>query len=249
MTSSMSGHASSGTPRCSWPSKITVRRLAGSSRVSGMASSANSTATMAAPWARWCSIQPSFDRSSQWMCGRRRSVSPRLERPPIVIGGGDGDARADGIAGSEQRSEVRLVGNPQRRDDEMVPATVLAAPPGSSYLARAGLGARRHVAGGQLLASFIEGALCGGAEPSARPTERAACELREGQAQSKSGPGGQSVGRRRARAESCRVSGTRTGLVAWVAGWRGSDSPASLEHDRYPLRRGRAAMIWVHGSA
>ena len=44
-TSSSSGHTSSGTPWCSWPSSTTVRWRAGARRVSGVASSASSTAS------------------------------------------------------------------------------------------------------------------------------------------------------------------------------------------------------------
>ncbi len=69
----------SGTPCHSWPSRITVRSRAGSSRGSAIAPSASSTATIRQPSARCCSTQRSLPVRTQWIHGWRPSprVSPR----------------------------------------------------------------------------------------------------------------------------------------------------------------------------
>jgi len=61
----------------------------------------------------------------------RRSFRPKrvalLERRAVVDGVGNRDARSDGIAGPEQRPKVGSERDPQRGDDEMVPAAVTAS--------------------------------------------------------------------------------------------------------------------------
>lgn len=79
MQASAAATCSSGTPCHSWPSRITVRSRAGSSRGSAIAPSASSTATIRQPSARCSSTQRSLPVRTQWMHGWRPGprVSPR----------------------------------------------------------------------------------------------------------------------------------------------------------------------------
>jgi hypothetical protein len=52
------------------------------------------------------------------------------QRLAVVRGVGDGDARAGCVTRAQQRAEVGLVGNPERSDEEVSPATVAAPPAG-----------------------------------------------------------------------------------------------------------------------
>ena len=98
-------------------------------RVSGVASSASSTARMCVPRLRSRAIHESFDRSSQCTCGRLASVSPEPERGPVVRRGRHRHAGADGIARAQQRAQVGVVGDPEGRNDQVIPAAVLASSP------------------------------------------------------------------------------------------------------------------------
>lgn len=86
----------------------------------------------------------------------RQGVSP-VERPVIVVRAGHGHAGADGVAGAKQRPEVRLVGHPQRGDDQLVPAAVLAPAALLTQVRPAGLLPRRHRRERELLVMFIGG--------------------------------------------------------------------------------------------
>jgi hypothetical protein len=52
------------------------------------------------------------------------------QRLTVVRGVGDGDARTGCVTRAQQRAEVGLVGNPERSDDKVSPATVAARPAG-----------------------------------------------------------------------------------------------------------------------
>ena len=47
-----------------------------------------------------------------------------LERGPVVLSVGNRDACADRVAGTQERPEVRSESDPERRDDEVVPAAL-----------------------------------------------------------------------------------------------------------------------------
>ena len=74
-----------------------------------------------------------YDRAQQGLMARASSqdkVALR-QRGPVVRRVRYGEARADRVAGAQQGAEVGVVGDPERRDDEMVPAAV----PGGAALA------------------------------------------------------------------------------------------------------------------
>lgn len=66
-------------------------------------------------------------RSSVWT-----ECVAALERGPVMVGVGDGEAGADGIAGPEEGSEVGLKGDPERGDQEVIPAAMAAAAAGTT---------------------------------------------------------------------------------------------------------------------
>ena len=85
------------------------------------------------------------------------------QRHPVVVGVRYGHARADRVARPQQRAEVRTVRDPQRCDDEVIPAAVLSVPAGAAEVLRPGVRPGGHRAGGQLLEVTMCGALGGGA--------------------------------------------------------------------------------------
>ena len=77
------------------------------------------------------------------------------ERRSIVLRIGNSHARTDRIACPEQRSEVGVVRNPKRSDDEVIPAAVLANASLAPQVSRSGLRARSHATGGLLLSTLM----------------------------------------------------------------------------------------------
>src|SRR5205807_9704377 len=63
---------------------------------------------------------------------------------PVMGGAGNGQTGTDSITGAEQRSQVRLIRDPQRSSDQVVPASVLTTSPLSAEFARSGLLRSRH---------------------------------------------------------------------------------------------------------
>ena len=118
------------TPRparaCSWPSSTTVRWRAAWARERRGVLGQLDRQDVRAPAA--LAIHESFDRSSQCTCGRLASVSPRARRPGSAAWTAP-HAGADGIARAQQRAQVGVVGDPQGRHDQVIPAAVLASSP------------------------------------------------------------------------------------------------------------------------
>jgi hypothetical protein len=94
-------------------------------------------------------VRPALTNPMDARTPRGSQRVPDGERVVVVVGVRDGDAGADGVAGAQQRPEVRPVGDPQRRGDEVPPASVLAASAGPANVAGPGLrGAQRAEANG-----------------------------------------------------------------------------------------------------
>jgi hypothetical protein len=83
-----------------------------------------------------------------------KRVSP-VERLSIVAGAGDRHAGAHRVTGAQQRPEVRLVGHPQRGDDQVIPTAVLAPAALVTQVGSPGLLARHHRPVKKLLVMFI----------------------------------------------------------------------------------------------
>jgi hypothetical protein len=94
---------------------------------------------------------------------------PPAEGRSVVLRAGDGYAGTHGVAGAQQRPEVRLVGHPQRGDDQVVLAAVLAPAATVEQVRSPVLLARRHRREDELLVMLIGDALGGGVGPSTRP--------------------------------------------------------------------------------
>lgn len=87
------------------------------------------------------------------------------QRLPVVGRARHRDARADRVARAQEGAQVRAVGHPQRRDDQMVPAPVLPCAPAPTQVPATGLG-RAQRTGTAVLSSVIRWRACGGARPS-----------------------------------------------------------------------------------